>query len=87
MQLVYRDIPNEQYEIPCYGQYAFILDKRILKDLPFYAGNIACFENIKPDGSYDKKNNSIYIHGKGKYKRMPCLNKLKNEIKGSMKKI
>ena len=45
-QLVYRDIPNEKYKNPSYGQYAFILDKQILKDLPFYAGHIACFEFI-----------------------------------------
>jgi len=83
-QLVYRDIPNEKYNNPSYGQYVFILDKRILKDLPFYAGQIACFENIKPDGSYDK--DSIYIYRKGKLKRMSRLTKLKNEIEDSMKK-
>ena len=81
-QLVYRNIPNEQYQPPSYGAYAFVLDKRILKDLPFYAGHIACFENINPDGSYDK--DSIYIHGKGKLKRMPRLTKLKSHIENYM---
>ena len=85
-QLLYRDILKEKYENPSYGRYVFILDKRILKDLPFYAGKIACFENINHDGSYDKSDNAIIMHGKGKYKRMPCLNKLKNEIEDSMKK-
>lgn len=83
-QLVYRNIPNEQYQPPSYGQYVFVLDKRILKDLPFYAGRIACFENINPDGSYDKSDNAIIMHGKGKYKRMPCLNKLKSHIESYM---
>ncbi len=83
-QLVYRDIPNEKYSNPCYGQYAFILDKQILKDLPFYAGYIACFKYInKNDGSYDK--NYIYMHGKGKLKRMPRLTKIKNKIEDYMK--
>jgi hypothetical protein len=85
-QLVYRNIPNEKYKNPFYGQYAFILDKKILKDLPFYAGRIACFEYIKSNGSYDKSDNAIIMYGKGKYKRTPCLNKLKNEIEDSMKK-
>jgi len=83
-QLVYRGITNEKYKNPSYGQYVFILDKQILKDLPFYAGQIACFEDINPDGSYDK--DSIYIYGKGKLKRMPRLTKLKNEIEDCMKK-
>lgn len=83
-QLVYRGIPNEQYENPSYGQYVFVLDKTILKDLPFYAGRIACFEHINPDGSYDKSDNAIIMHGKGKYKRMPCLNKLKSHIESYM---
>ena len=77
-QLVYRNIPNEQSHIPFYGAYALVLDKKILKDLPFYAGHIACFESIKQDGSYNT--DDIYLHKKGKLKRMPRLNPLKNKI-------
>ena len=36
-QLLYRNLPNENIQIPHWWDCALILDKKILKDYPFYA--------------------------------------------------
>jgi len=78
-QLVYRNIPNEKIQRPHWGNYAIVLDKKILKDYPFYSCKIG--------GFYDKFNNAflsedgkVYVKSKGNLKRMPNLTKLKNII-------
>jgi len=78
-QLVYRNIPNEKIQIPHWGTYVIVLDKKILKDYPFYSCKIG--------GFYDKFNNAflseddkIFVKSKGNLKRIPNLTKLKNII-------
>ena len=77
-QLVYRNIPNEKFERPFWFQCCIVLDKKILKDYPFYACQIG--------GFYDKFNNAflpeadIFMKSKGNLKKMPNLTKLKNFI-------
>lgn len=44
-QFLYKDLPNESIQIPHFHKYCLILDKKILKDYPFYATYI--------DGFYD----------------------------------
>ena len=78
-QLIYRNIPNEKIQRPHWGNYVIVLDKKILKDYPFYSCEIG--------GFYDKFNNAflseddkIFVKSKGNLKRMPNLTKLKNII-------
>ena len=48
-QLLYRDLPNEIIQVPHFHKYCLILDKKILKDYPFYATYIGGFYNIFND--------------------------------------
>ncbi len=77
-QLIYRNIPYEKTQIPHWWNNVIVLDKKILKDYPFYSCRIG--------GFYDKFNNAflpeadIFMKSSGKLKRIPKLNKLKNNI-------
>lgn len=82
-QLIYPNIPNEKIQRPHWGGYVIVLDKKILKDYPFYSCKIG--------GFYDKFNNAflpeadkVYVKSKGNLKRMPNLTKLKNIINDNL---
>ena len=90
-QLLYRNLPNENIQIPHWWDCALILDKKILKDYPFYATNIGGFLNNFKDAFINNAfiNNpkqNIYAKGKGNLLRMPNLKNLKNNIENIMNK-
>ena len=76
-QLVYKDIPNQSNQIVHWGTCAIVLDKKILKDLPFYATRIGGFSDKFENG---KTNEETIIYGDGNLTKMPNLTKLKNVI-------
>ena len=76
-QLVYKDIPNQSNVIPHWWKCAIVLDKNILKDLPFYATRIGGFSDKFENG---KTNEETIIYGDGNLTKMPNLTKLKNVI-------
>jgi hypothetical protein len=76
-QLIYKDIHNEKYQKPHWYSAAIVLDKKILKDYPFYATSIGGFKDKFENG---KTNKNTIIYGEGNLPRMPNLTKLKNEI-------
>ena len=82
-QLVYKDIPNQSNQIVHWGTCAIVLDKKILKDLPFYATRIGGFSDKFENG---KTNEEIIIYGDGNLTKMPILTKLKNVINKRMKR-
>ena len=76
-QLVYKDIPNEKIKKPYWMSCAIILDKKILKDYPFYATIIGSFKIKFEDG---KTSEDTILYGEGNLTRMPNLSKLKTKI-------
>ena len=90
-QLLYRNLPNENIQIPHWFDCAIILDKKILKDYLFYATTIGGFVNNFNDAFINNsfiKNpkQNIYAKGKGNLQRMPNLKNLKNNIENNMNK-
>jgi hypothetical protein len=79
-QLLYRNLPNENIQIPHWFDCAIILDKKILKDYPFYATNIGGFLNNFNDAFINNPKQNIYAKGKGNLLRIPNLKNLKNNI-------
>jgi hypothetical protein len=75
-QLIYRNIPYEETQKPHWYNYVIVLDKKILKDYPFYACNIGDFYDAFNDAFLDE-DNKVFVKSKGKLKRMPNLTKLK----------
>ena len=80
-QLVYYDIPNQKEQIQHWFSCAIILDKKILKEYPFYATDIGGYRD-KFDNGLSNENSIIY--GEGNLTRMPNLTKLKNKINKKM---
>ena len=80
-QLIYRNIPNEKTQIPHWWNCAIVLDKKILKDYPFYATYVGGFTDKFENGK-TSENTSIY--GEGNLDSMPNLTKLKNIINTSL---
>ena len=76
-QLVYKDIPNQADVVPHWWNCAIVLDKKILKELPFYATRIGGFSDKFENG---KTNEETIIYGDGNLNKMPNLTKLKNVI-------
>ena len=76
-QLTYKDIPNEKIKKPYWMSCAIILDKKILKDYPFYATVIGGFDIKFEDG---KTSEDTILYGEGNLTRMPNLSKLKTKI-------
>ena len=85
-QLLYRNLPNENIQIPYWFDCAIILDKKILKDYPFYATTIGGFLNNFNDAFIINPKQNIYAKGKGNLQRMPNLKNLKNNIENIMNK-
>lgn len=75
-QVIYRDIPYEETQVPFWHYVAIVLRKDILKTAPFYATSVGGYGSSFTEGY---KNNAI-IRGNGKLSRMPTLTKLKNII-------
>ena len=76
-QLVYKDIPYENNQIPFWFDAGIVLKNEILKDFPFYATSVGNFQLRFKNGL--NKSNSI-IFGNGKLLRYPNLKKLKEII-------
>jgi len=76
-QFVYKDIPNQADVIPHWWDCAIVLDKKILKDLPFYATYIGGFSDKFENG---KNNEETIIYGDGNLTKMPNLTKLKKIV-------
>ena len=85
-QLLYRNLPNENIQIPYWFDCAIILDKKILKDYPFYATITGGFLNNFNDAFIINPKQNIYAKGKGNLQRMPNLKNLKNNIENTMNK-
>ena len=85
-QLLYRNLPNENIQIPYWFDCAIILDKKILKDYPFYATITGGFLNNFNDAFIKNPKQNIYAKGKGNLQRIPNLKNLKNNIENTMKK-
>ena len=83
-QLVYYDIPNQKEQIQHWFSCAIILDKKILKDYPFYATDIGGFRDNFNNGLSNEKS---IIYGEGNLSRMPNLTKLKNKINNKMEEM
>jgi hypothetical protein len=86
-QLIFYDIPNENFQPPHWGVYCIVLNSEILKDLPFYATHIGGFLNNFQEALSNKdatKNNEIIIKSFGNLPKKPNLRKLKNYIKDKM---
>ena len=80
-QLIYRNIPNEKKQKPHWWNCAIVLDKKILKDYPFYATHVGGFTDKFENG---KTSEHTIIYGEGNLSRMPNLTKLKNIINNRM---
>ena len=79
--LMYRDIPNQEYEdTPHWFNVCLVFDKKILKDLPFYATNEGFFENFDDVFLENKNNKNILVKSRGDVKKIPNLSKLKKFI-------
>ena len=76
-QLIYRNIPNENEQIPHWWNCAIVLDKQILKDYPFYETRTGGFTDKFEHGKTSKY---TIIYGEGNLTQMPNLTTLKNFI-------
>ena len=85
MQAIYRDIRNQEMQVPFWYECCFIFSPEILKIYPFYANHIGSFSEIFEEG-ITKKEPEKYACGSGNLKIMPKLSKLKEEIDDYMKK-
>ena len=83
-QLIYKDILHQKNQIVHWFGAAIILDKKILKDYPFYATDLGGFSNKFENGMHNK---TTIIKGDGNLNRMPNLIKLKNKINKNMENI
>ena len=81
-QLIYRDIPEQHDQRPHWWSCAIVLDKKILKDYPFYATYVGLFKDNFDNGKTN--NEETIIYGEGNLSRMPNLTKLKNIINKKM---
>lgn len=90
-QIIYKNILNQSYQDPHWLSCCIVLDKKILRDYPFYAtcigGNYNHFEKAfekEEDAIYvkgvEKEEVPIYVKGVGNLKRIPRLTRLKKEI-------
>ena len=82
-QLIYRDIPEQHDQRPHWWNCAIVLDKKILKDYPFYATYVGGFKDNFDNGKTN--NEETIIYGEGNLSRMPNLTKLKNIINKRVK--
>jgi hypothetical protein len=80
-QLVYKDIPNQKEQIQHWFSCAIILDKKILKDYPFYSTGVGGFRAKFENGIHNEES---IIRSEGNLTRMPNLTKLKNKINKKM---
>ena len=82
-QLLYRNLPHENIQIPHWLSCCIVLDKKILKDYPFYGTQIGGFYTNFSD-AFAKDAENIYVKSKGHLKKMPNLKKLKTYIEKNM---
>ena len=82
-QLIFKNIPNEEFQNFHWFNVGIILHKKILKDLPFYANNLGDFSNSFNDGI---KRKDLLAKGNGDLKKYPDLKRLRTHIKNSLKK-
>jgi hypothetical protein len=81
-QLLYRNLPDENIQYPHWFQCCIVLDKKILKDYPFYATSIGAFKkNFSDAFSKDiEKSKDIFVKSKGNLKKYPNFTPLKEHI-------
>ena len=81
-QLLYRNLPDENIQYPHWFQCCIVLDKKILKDYPFYATSIGGFKkNFSDAFSKDiEKSKDIFVKSKGNLKKYPNFTPLKENI-------
>lgn len=82
-QLIYSNLPNEEFQRSHWFPYAIVLKKNILKKLPFYATHIGSFYDNFND-AFKNDSLEIYAKSKGNLTRMPNLKKLKQKINDKM---
>jgi len=85
-QLLYRNLPNENIQIPHWFNCCIVLDKKILKDYPFYATHIGGFYDTFSD-AFAKDAKDIYVKSNGNLKKIPNLKKLKIHIEKNHDKM
>ena len=81
-QLIFKNIPNEEFQNFHWFTVGIILHKKILKDLPFYANNLGRFSNSFNDGM---KRKDLLAKGNGDLKKYPDLKRLRTHIKNDLK--
>jgi len=75
---IFKNINNENNVISHYGSVVFVLDKKIMKDLPFYAiAGQGCYNDTFEQGM---KQIDVIIKSNGKMKIMPKIKRLKHTI-------
>jgi hypothetical protein len=84
-QLIYKGIPYEKEQNPFRYYACFIIDAYVLRDQSFYAVDFASFGDTFRDGFNNTKPNYHLAIGKGKYKILPALTKLKAHINNFFK--
>jgi hypothetical protein len=89
-QLLYRNLPNENIQYSHWLTCCIVLDKKILKDYPFYATNIGGFYTNFSDAfakhTKDAEDTErFYMKSNGNLKKMPNLKKLKIRIEEGMR--
>ena len=84
-QLLYRNLPYENIQFPHWFNCCIVLDKKILKDYPFYATHIGGFYTNFSD-AFSKDAENIFVKSHGNLKKMPNLKKLKIHIQKRMER-
>jgi hypothetical protein len=79
-QLVYKNIPNQRFQTAHWLSCCIVLDKKILRDYPFYATGLSGYYQHFKEAFQNKENKDIYQVSLGKRKRIPSLTRLKKEI-------
>ena len=66
-QLIYRDIPEQHDQRPHWWSCAIVLDKKILKDYPFYATYVGLFKDNFDNGKTNNEETIIICANKNMY--------------------
>ena len=80
-QIIFPNIPNQANQNPFWYNCCFILDKKILRDLPFYANHIGRFADTFDIGVHRSSN---IITSRKKTKQIPRIDQLKEHINTTM---
>ena len=84
-QLSYKNLPNQENQIPHWMDSCIVLDKKILKDYAFYGTRIGGFTE-KFNNAFLENTDGILVKGNGNVKKMPNLSKLKKHMEEKMER-